>query len=157
MPRGIEGLESLPLWEGPYNYSSRKQDFLDCYELLYILGADFPLGQKSRATLINGQLKSLLNKVKTKKQAFNYFINAYSRMSIDKRGLFVMSWGIVGTGPLNIREGDEIFLLTSVPAPMVLRPIEGGNAFRVIGPALVHGIIHSEIFRVDKLKDITLK
>jgi len=150
-------VEVLPLWLGPYDYSSRKQDFLDCCELLDILGADIPPGAKVGATLIDVQLENLLEKVKTKKQAFKYFTKACDRMSADRRGLFVLSSGMVGTGPLDMREGDEVFLLAGVPAPMVLRLVEGGNAFRVVGSALVHGMMRGEIFQVDKLEDITLK
>jgi hypothetical protein len=149
--------ESLPLWEGPYDYSSRKQDFLDCCEPLDILDAENPPGAKDGKTLIDHHLERLLDKVKTKKQAFNYFAKACNRMSTDRRGFFVLSSGMVGTGSLDMKKGDNVFLLAGVPAPMVLRPIEGDNAFRVVGPALVHGMMHGEIFKKYKLEDITLK
>ncbi|EJT74499.1 hypothetical protein GGTG_08339 [Gaeumannomyces tritici R3-111a-1] len=67
----------------------------------------------------------------------------------DKRCLFTLSNGLIGSGPLDMREGDEIFLLQGVACPMVLRP--NGNAtegtqrkYKIVGAALVHGIMHGD-------------
>lgn len=63
---------------------------------------------------------------------------------------------MVGTGPLEMRTGDRVFLLDGVPVPMVLRPSAGEDTFRVLGAALVHGAMHGEQFDKSKLKCITL-
>ncbi len=72
-----------------------------------------------------------------------YFLDMLECVTSDRRCLLVLDNGLAGSGPLDIRCGDEVFLLRGVPAPMVLRPT-GGGTYTVVGAALVHGLMHGE-------------
>ncbi|KLU83624.1 hypothetical protein MAPG_02677 [Magnaporthiopsis poae ATCC 64411] len=64
----------------------------------------------------------------------------------DKRCLFVLSNGLVGSGPLGMLDGDEVFLLQGVQTPMALRRTAATTAetYTVVGAVLVHGIMHRD-------------
>ena len=70
-----------------------------------------------------------------------YFLDMLESVTSDRRCLFVLDNGLPGSGPLDIRCGDEVFLLRGVPA--VLRPT-GEGTYTVVGAALVHGLMHGE-------------
>jgi len=72
-----------------------------------------------------------------------YFLDMLKSVASDGRCLLVLENGLAGSGPLDIRCGDEVFLLRGVPAPMVLRPT-GEGTYTVVGAALVHGLMHGE-------------
>ncbi|OIW24610.1 HET-domain-containing protein [Coniochaeta ligniaria NRRL 30616] len=56
------------------------------------------------------------------------------------RCLFVLSSGLIGTGPRMMRSGDEVFAIRGVPALMVLRR-EGVEAgYKVVGAALIPSV-----------------
>ncbi|CAM1500609.1 Fc.00g097710.m01.CDS01 [Cosmosporella sp. VM-42] len=84
----------------------------------------------------------------------------------DNRGLFAMTLalkgnengGMIGSGPLEVEVGDEVFFIPSVPTPMVLRRGQSGN-LRVIGAALIHGTYDEEDRRripLDHVEEVIL-
>ena len=71
------------------------------------------------------------------------------QIQMDKRCLFVLSNGLVGTGPPSIRKDDEVFLLQGVQVPMVLRRnrvlSEGiAETYTIVGAVLVHGLMNDD-------------
>ena len=66
-----------------------------------------------------------------------------NQISNDRRCLFVLSGGKVGSGPLPMETGDKIYSIAGVPIPMALRRCSGRSSrtFIVIGAALVHGFM----------------
>ena len=46
--------------------------------------------------------------------------------------------------PEDALDGDSVFVLPGGSVPFVLRPIQGKNAWRVVGPAYVHGMMDGE-------------
>ncbi|KAF3010272.1 hypothetical protein E8E14_002593 [Neopestalotiopsis sp. 37M] len=63
------------------------------------------------------------------------------------RAIFVTAEGLYGTGPPGIAAADQIMWLKGVAVPMVLRSVKGcGSEFRVIGPAVVPGLMDLSMF-----------
>jgi len=74
----------------------------------------------------------------------------------EERCVFVVDSGFVGSGPLSMKIGDEVFLLLGVPVPMVLYREERNRVLMVRGAALVHGLMHAEDSTAKKFEEITL-
>ncbi|KAI1330291.1 heterokaryon incompatibility protein-domain-containing protein [Xylariaceae sp. FL0255] len=54
--------------------------------------------------------------------------------------------GHVGLGPEYMKKGDVLYLLSNCPMPMILRPSEKKQHYRVVGEAYIHGIMFGEAF-----------
>jgi hypothetical protein len=57
----------------------------------------------------------------------------------------------MGTGPLSMKEGDMLVLISGLPVPLVLRKCNptiqpDGATFKVIGPAFVPGMMRGEVW-----------
>ena len=80
------------------------------------------------------------------------------RIPKQRRCLFTLSGGHLGTGPEEMREGDQVFRIAGIPTPMVLRSVEDqGDTYKVVGAALVHGVMHGEVFGgADTQKSVVL-
>jgi hypothetical protein len=58
---------------------------------------------------------------------------------------FLTDRGYLGTGYLSIEAGDELWIVSGSPAPLVLRRTGAlDNEFTIVGEAYVHGIMHGE-------------
>jgi hypothetical protein len=58
---------------------------------------------------------------------------------------FLTDTGYLGTGYLSIEAGDELWIVSGSPAPLVLRRTGAlDNEFIIVGEAYVHGIMHGE-------------
>jgi hypothetical protein len=75
-----------------------------------------------------------------------YMLKVIKSVSIEKRCLFSMDNGFIGTGMDNLQCGDKICILEGLPVPMVLRPLGGKHRHTVISPVLVHGLMYREAF-----------
>lgn len=54
--------------------------------------------------------------------------------------------------------GDEVFLLSGVRAPVILQAHHEPGIHTLVGPILVHGLMHGEEFNEEDLtSEITLK
>ena len=89
-------------------------------------------------------------------QAFAQFRQEFNLCS-GRRRLMCTNDGLLGVGPTDMREGDEVWILARCPTPAVLQPLQNGN-FVFLGEAYVHGIMHGEAVRSDKpVVDIVLE
>ncbi|PSN66868.1 hypothetical protein BS50DRAFT_600482 [Corynespora cassiicola Philippines] len=61
-----------------------------------------------------------------------------------RRRLFSTRLDYLGTGPRSLQEGDEVWILHGGNVPFVLRPVAGGNEYRLVGEAFVYGVMHGE-------------
>jgi hypothetical protein len=68
-------------------------------------------------------------------------------LSIGHRKLFRTENGLLGLGPDDMREGDEVWVLAGAKSPFALRNIVGGNGdhFQLLGESYVHGMMHGEV------------
>ncbi|KAK0713693.1 heterokaryon incompatibility protein-domain-containing protein [Lasiosphaeria miniovina] len=56
---------------------------------------------------------------------FAYFVSTVQKLADEGRCLFTLPNGMGGSGPLDMAEGDEVFTVAGVRAPLVLRRVEG--------------------------------
>lgn len=144
--------EKYPLVRGPYDFRSLEFDFDDWRSLHRIFEKSIPAG------LINEKLdmRKIFIKIKASTSAYRYLVRVHNKLVKDRRGLFVLSSGLLGTGPSDMKKNDEVFLLRGIPVPMVLRPDSAGEDFRVVGASMVHSLMHAESFKEHELNKIFL-
>lgn len=51
---------------------------------------------------------------------------------------------------LSVKPGDEVWMIRDSAAPIILRPVEGGDEklYRLVGEAYVHGFMNGEMLQV---------
>ncbi|KAI1146615.1 hypothetical protein F4825DRAFT_440119, partial [Nemania diffusa] len=124
-------IERMP-WEAPYDFEDHKQEFTAFLALLKII-------ERTR----DQSDDTFLTKVQNSSAAYEYFVRIVNKMVTEKRCLFKLSSGVLGTGRLEVSVGDEVFLFPSVCAPMAVR--QGGEEGRiVIGPVCAPSVMHGE-------------
>ncbi|KAG8158249.1 hypothetical protein KVR01_012010 [Diaporthe batatas] len=70
--------------------------------------------------------------------------------------IFVTGEGVLGNGSKSIRPGDEIWVVRNGPVPLVLeRDVDGGQRFRLVSTAYVHGVRYDEVFTGKTAEDMT--
>ncbi|KAF2500878.1 HET-domain-containing protein [Lophium mytilinum] len=148
--------EEFPIVQGPYDFRSRKPAFDSWTSLHDMLKTYVPSMGSPGFTVPQSVPEDTLNKLKANYAAYNYLIRLHNRIPKDKRCLFVLSSGLMGSGPLEMEQGDEVYLLAGVPVPMALRRNSGSGATSVVGAALVHGLMHGESFVEKETNDVVL-
>ena len=68
------------------------------------------------------------------------------RLACLGRSFFFTKKGYFGTGPAELKEGDEIYILAGGKLPLVLRPFSDAPpyTFELIGDCYVHGVMNGE-------------
>ncbi|KAF5249737.1 hypothetical protein FANTH_5045 [Fusarium anthophilum] len=66
------------------------------------------------------------------------FLDTCNRIA-GRRGLLVSDNGMIGSGPISIRDGDTIALIKGISVPMALRKI--GEDYQVLGPVFIDGLM----------------
>lgn len=67
------------------------------------------------------------------------------RSACTYRRAIVTESGHVGLGPMAVEPGDVVCILRDAVMPMILRPVDGGNSFKVVGESYIHGIMFGEV------------
>ena len=70
------------------------------------------------------------------------FLNFVAAFTVGQR-LFGTESGYIGIGPEELREGDDIVILTGVPFPYILRRRENGQ-YQCLGRACIYGLMFGE-------------
>jgi hypothetical protein len=148
--------EEGPLVQGLYDFSSRESAFENWRVLHGMLEPHIPMWTDTSAEHLSTHVPRVLAAVKANERANQYLVRLHNKLVKDKRCPFVLSTGLIGTGPPEMRVDDEIYLLSGVPVPMALRPESTSSTFRVVGAVLVHGLMHAENFKESELGDIIL-
>lgn len=52
--------------------------------------------------------------------------------------------GYFGIGSQSLHEGDSIWIVPGCRVPLIFRPVEGSNRYRLVGGTYVHGIMNGE-------------
>jgi hypothetical protein len=71
---------------------------------------------------------------------------------------FTTQSGYFGMAPASIQQGDAIVLISGLQTPLVVRPVDdGGNEYRLLGPAFVLGLMEGELWPLVErdLSDLT--
>lgn len=82
-----------------------------------------------------------------------FLARADETMDKGTSAIFSTQHDRIGTGPLNIRQGDYIALLRGCRVPLVLR--QDGSFFRLVGPCYVSGIMQGEVWTDEKKQNIS--
>ncbi|CAH0056044.1 unnamed protein product [Clonostachys solani] len=136
----------LPAWEGPYDFTKEKREFWRLSELLKVIAAALPgLNLESEEGSRDATVQ-LFEQVAGRAYIGNYFLRLVKILVEQKRGLYVLSGGLAGTGPLGVSVGDEVFVLPGIPTPMVLRKAGNGRGWTVVGATLVHSIMYGQLY-----------
>jgi len=159
--RYVHERRTLPRWKAPYDFTNQREQF-EQFEPLYItllksLGAvEFPtqvLGARRQGTT---SVDDTMLDIRDPMYAVAALKGIAMRILAQKRTLF-MTPDYMGTGPEEMQSGDHVFLIAGVPTPMILRPTGGQeSSFRVVGAALVHGVMHGQAFHAHKQGEVIL-
>ncbi|KAK4446933.1 hypothetical protein QBC34DRAFT_382735 [Podospora aff. communis PSN243] len=76
-----------------------------------------------------------------------FLITIMDEIIEQKRCLFALENGMLGSGPLDMEVGDEVYLLGGVLLLMVLQDTGTPGELSVVGPAYVHGMMEGETIR----------
>ncbi|KAL8393442.1 hypothetical protein RB595_003274 [Gaeumannomyces hyphopodioides] len=132
-----------------YDFSKDKKRFR-CFERLYRVVVDTNPAGAARSDIGVGiapnDVCAMIERVSGANDLLNDLV---LNLIEDKRCLFVLSNGLIGSGPPGMLAGDEVFLLQGVQAPMALRrtaatAAEVAEKYTVVGAVLVHGIMYSD-------------
>jgi hypothetical protein len=129
-------VRTFPDWKAPYDYSTKKKDFKD-FKKLYQVMAEFTTGCNP---------DRMIAAVNENVPAHKYATKVLKKILAEERCLFILSNGRAGTGPMEMQQGDEVFLIAGVPSPMMLRRSREESHYGVVGPTLVHGLMNGEAF-----------
>ncbi|KAF5717676.1 het-domain-containing protein [Fusarium mundagurra] len=66
------------------------------------------------------------------------FLDTCNRIA-GRRGLLVLDSGMIGSGPISIKQGDTISIIKGIPVPMALRKV--GEDYQVLGPVFIDGFM----------------
>ncbi|CAG9984403.1 unnamed protein product [Clonostachys byssicola] len=136
----------LPAWEGPYDFTKEKKEFWRLAELLKVIAAALPNFNLESEEASRHATVQLFEQLASWAYIGKYFLRLVEILVEQKRGLYVLSGGLAGTGPLGVSVGDEVFVIPGIPTPMVLRKADNGRGWTVVGATLVHSIMYGESF-----------
>ncbi|KAK7223076.1 hypothetical protein V2G26_011079 [Clonostachys chloroleuca] len=138
----------LPAWEGPYDFTKEKKEFWRLTELLKVIEAALPSLNIESEEGSRDATVQLFEQIAGWAYIGNYFLRLVKILVEQKRGLYVLSGGLAGTGPLGASVGDEVFVLPGIPTPMVLRKSDNGCGWTVVGATLVHSIMYGQLYNI---------
>ena len=78
--------------------------------------------------------------------AFLYDLSQWAR----HRKFGILANRAIGWVPLQARKGDLVCIFQESDLPFVIRPIDGGESFTVVGSCYLHGIMHGELAYSDE-------
>lgn len=130
----------------PYNFSNEEKQFYSFERLHHAVVGTDPAGAARSDIGVGIAPSDVCTVIERVSGADDLLNNLVLDLIEDKRCLFVLSNGLIGSGPLGMLDGDDVFLLQGVRTPMALRRTAATTAetYTVVGAVLVHGIMHSD-------------
>ncbi|KAK0509247.1 hypothetical protein JMJ35_008618 [Cladonia borealis] len=130
-PSSTEGRES-PLWRilTGDRHLDRRGRWRNCEKTDYEAYQAFQRDLVAGGALIEGELNCWVS---------------ITVASAD-RCLFATDRGHIGLGPLEMRKGDHVYILSGGEVPYMLRPVSGPipRTFELVGDCYLHGIMYGE-------------
>jgi len=93
--------------------------------------------------LLHPESGAPLSRRDTVLKAWTYMVQLFTILA--DRQMFVSSQGFLGLAPSMAAPGDLLVIVGGCKAPLILRPSEDGDTFRLIGEAYVHGFMYGEM------------
>lgn len=118
----------------------------------FAAGGDEPLFGGSAAKQTRPLAEGTMFEETIKKMEFAsgpVLFEAISRMYKRRRIFRTKACNLVGIGPLDIRNGDLVWLVAGAPTPFLFRKVgtaaHGEQVFKLVGSAYLHGAMHGEM------------
>lgn len=160
-------------WAAPYDFTEARDEFTTHCRFLEITNkhyggaiAEFFREQDSQVGIqetdhaavdsVNIWTDKIMDELNRHPAVLHYVANVANRLAHERRCLFVMPNGFAGSGPLEMRDGDKVYLVPGVRSPVLLRDQEK-KVFSLVGPVLVHGVMRGEGFWEDRLEEVTIR
>ncbi|KAK5652658.1 hypothetical protein OQA88_10252 [Cercophora sp. LCS_1] len=151
----------LPLWKGPYDFEGEKSHFMTFMKVydgiiqpMLASQAEKVDTEGSDFTAAEFVADAVYYSLRNAPGSYSLLSRLANRITRESRCPFTLSTGLLGSGPLDMEIGDEVYLLQEIPTPMALRRSDEGT-FRFIGAALVHGLMHKHPSLKHAEKDLT--
>jgi len=134
----------------------RELDDFEGFNKFFVLSLEVQRGQPRETNDLDAETADMLRCLALDQTVCEYFIKTCERLA-EKRNIFALGSGHVGTGPPGMMEGDMVALIPGVGVPMVIRvSLNSSDSWIVIGPALVHGMMDGDEFDETQLRNIVL-
>jgi hypothetical protein len=155
-----ETVVDLPEGRAPYDFSDHRINFWKFKELYENITTFWPTNSSYCLDPgISDNIDHLTDQVRNNKEILEVWTEMVSSIVRDNRCLYVLSSGFAGSGPIDMEIDDEVFLVEGVPTPMVFRSTphkKHPEELKVVGPCLVHRLMHCGEFVTADKRDIIL-
>ncbi|RMJ06924.1 hypothetical protein CDV36_013477 [Fusarium kuroshium] len=74
----------------------------------------------------------------------SYRFELFALYFTNFKRVFALDSGYLGSGSQELEIGQSVWLLSGCPTPLILREVDGGESFKVVGEAYVHGAMFGE-------------
>lgn len=151
-----DGSSGIAGWKDPaFNFprlSMQFDNFRRLNEIAYELCKD-----RTDQRDTNQAAEELLNRVRQSKDVLGYLIESLNTLADEKRCIFVLSSGEVGSGSHLAAAGDEILIIQGVLTPLAARKKMGQDSYQLLGPVLVHAVFMEENWHDGHFEDMILE
>ncbi|KAI1062748.1 hypothetical protein LB506_006316 [Fusarium annulatum] len=118
--------------------TSEQEDTFRCmFEIITQLGIEVDSMPEGAAAVVTAATRAL-EAICQSEGCSKFFLDTCNRIA-GRRGLIVSYNGLIGSGPISIRQGDTISLIKGIPVPMALRKV--GEDYQVLGPVFIDGFM----------------
>ncbi|QGI92024.1 hypothetical protein CEK26_005093 [Fusarium fujikuroi] len=117
--------------------SEQEDTFRRMYEIITQLGIEADSVPEDTAAVATAATRAL-EAICQSEGCSKLFLDTCNRIA-GRRGLIVSDNGLIGSGPISIRQGDTISLIKGIPVPMALRKV--GEDYQVLGPVFIDGFM----------------
>ena len=123
--------------------------------------------EKSDSAISSGALMEQMEQMaEREEQPYSHDYRQAANLTIGYRVVFRTSSGLLGVGPIDLKVGDEVWVLAGAMTPLVLRnkkrvddkESQGVQHYEYLGAAYVHGMMNGEAIIQDAaMQDIILE
>lgn len=117
--------------------SEQEDTFRRMFEIITQLGVEVDSMPGDAAAVVTAATRAL-EAICQSEGCSKLFLDTCTRIA-GRRGLIVSDNGLIGSGPISIRQGDTISLIKGIPVPMALRKV--GEDYQVLGPVFIDGFM----------------
>ncbi|SCV45633.1 uncharacterized protein FFB14_08767 [Fusarium fujikuroi] len=117
--------------------SEQEDAFRRMFEIITQLGIEVDSMPGDAAAVVTAATRAL-EAICQSEGCSKLFLDTCTRIA-GRRGLIVSDNGLIGSGPISIRQGDTISLIKGIPVPMALRKV--GEDYQVLGPVFIDGFM----------------
>ncbi|ETS77091.1 hypothetical protein PFICI_10965 [Pestalotiopsis fici W106-1] len=141
----------------PFNFEAYRKDFYDFKRLNGLTHSFWERNDPITQYDPNMDMQELIREVQNDGAAVGFMLRMANKLAEQKRCVFVLSSGAVGSGPHFSAAGDEVLVVPGVSKHLVGRKKERQGTYRFIGPGLVHSIVARDTLVGGQYKDFVFE